>query len=453
MARTFTEITPYIKEMAERSKIENHILPEMYIKHDVKKGLRDLDGRGVVTGLTEISKVNSRKTLPDGSVVPCEGELCYRGINIKDITDGFLSEDRFGFEEVVYTLLFSNMPNEAELLTFNKELAKNRALPPSFVRDMILKAPSRDMMNSLSRSVLAAYSYDKNPDDISIENVLRQCLQLIAAFPALAIYSYHAYRHFHQGKTLHIRNPKTQYSTAENILHMLRKDGKFTHLEAKVLDLCLVLHAEHGGGNNSTFTTHVVTSSGTDTYSAIAAALGSLKGPRHGGANIKVVQMFNDMKKHINVKDESEIRGYLCALLDKQAFDGLGLIYGMGHAVYSISDPRSEILKSCAKDLAVANGKQKEFELYSTVARLAPEIIGQKRKVYKGVSPNIDFYSGFVYEMLDLPCELFTPMFAIARIAGWSAHRIEEIQNAGKIIRPAYINVKEDLPYKPISER
>ena len=439
--------------MAERSKIENHILPEMYIKHDVKKGLRDLDGRGVVTGLTEISKVNSRKTLPDGSVVPCEGELCYRGINIKDITDGFLSEDRFGFEETVYTLLFSNMPNEAELLTFNKELAKNRALPPSFVRDMILKAPSRDMMNSLSRSVLAAYSYDKNPDDTSIENVLRQCLQLIAAFPALAIYSYHAYRHFHQGKTLYIRNPKPQYSTAENILHMLRKDGKFTHLEAKVLDLCLVLHAEHGGGNNSTFTTHVVTSSGTDTYSAIAAALGSLKGPRHGGANIKVVQMFNDMKKHINVKDENEIRGYLCALLDKQAFDGLGLIYGMGHAVYSVSDPRSEILKSCAKDLAVANGKQKEFELYSTVARLAPEIIGQKRKVYKGVSPNIDFYSGFVYEMLDLPCELFTPMFAIARIAGWSAHRIEEIQNAGKIIRPAYINVKEDLPYKPIKER
>ncbi|MBQ8606403.1 MAG: citrate/2-methylcitrate synthase [Clostridia bacterium] len=453
MARTFNEITPYIEKMARVSEQNNCIRPQMYIDHEVKRGLRDLDGRGVVTGLTEISKVNSRKTLPDGTVVPCEGELCYRGINIKDITDGFLKENRFGFEETVYTLLFSDLPTSEQLSEFTAELSKNRSLSPVFVRDIILKAPSRDMMNSLSKSVLAAYSYDKNPDDISVENVLRQCLLLIAAFPALAIYSYHAYRHFHLGKTLYIRNPKPQYSTAENILYMLRKDGNFTHLEAKVLDLALVLHAEHGGGNNSTFTTHVVTSSGTDTYSAISAALGSLKGPRHGGANIKVVQMFDDMKKSIDVKNDDEIKEYLVKLLDKQAFDRLGLIYGMGHAVYSISDPRSDILRDCARELAVANGKEKEFVLYSKVAEFAPEIIGQKRKVYKGVSPNVDFYSGLIYRMLDLPCELFTPMFAIARIAGWSAHRIEEIENAGKIIRPAYINVKEDREYIPIEKR
>ena len=453
MAKSYSEITPYIQKMAARSSGNNHIRPEMYTEKNVKRGLRDNDGNGVVTGLTEISNIISKKKLADGTSVPCEGRLEYRGIDIKQLTDGFLKDDRFGFEETVYTLLFSELPTAAQLEDFKKEMAEYRSLPPSFVRDMILKAPSRDMMNSLSRSVLALYSYDDDPDNTSVENVLRQCMQLISMFPLLSIYSYHAYRHYHLDDTLIIRNPRPEYSTAENILHILREDGTFTHLEAKVLDLCLVLHAEHGGGNNSTFTTHVVTSSGTDTYSAVAAALGSLKGPRHGGANIKVVQMFDDMKKSVNTKNEGEIRDYLVKLLDKQVFDKLGLIYGMGHAVYSVSDPRCEVLKECAHDLSIAEGCEDEFELYSTVARLAPEVIAQKRKMYKGVSPNVDFYSGLVYKMLNLPCELFTPMFAIARIAGWSAHRIEEIQNAGKIIRPAYISVKSEVPYTKLNER
>lgn len=453
MAKSYSEITQYIKEMAARSTENNHISPEMYAEKNVKRGLRDNDGNGVITGLTEISNIVSKKTLADGTVVPCEGKLSYRGIDIKQLTGGFLKDDRFGFEETVYTLLFSELPTAERLEAFKKEMVEYRSLPPSFVRDMILKAPSRDMMNSLSRSVLALYSYDENPDNTSVENVLRQCMQLISMFPLLSIYSYHAYRHYHLDDTLIIRNPRPEFSTAENILHMLRDYGEFTHLEAKVLDLCLVLHAEHGGGNNSTFTTHVVTSSGTDTYSAVAAALGSLKGPRHGGANIKVVQMFDDIKNSVNTENEGEIRDYLVKLLDKQAFDGMGLIYGMGHAVYSVSDPRCEVLKECARDLSIAQDCTDEFELYSTVARIAPEVIAHKRKMYKGVSPNVDFYSGLVYKMLNLPYELFTPMFAIARIAGWSAHRIEEIQNAGKIIRPAYINVKSEVPYTKLTER
>ncbi len=449
----YSEITPYVKELAALSCSNNNIRPEMYLDHNVKRGLRDLDGNGVVTGLTEISNIKAKEKGTNGETVPCEGELYFRGYNVKDLVNGFHKFGRFGFEEAVYLLLFSELPTAEKLEKFKTALANYRSLPPSFVRDMILKAPSKDMMNILSRSVLALYSYDENPDDTSVENVLRQSLQLISMFPLLAVYGYHGYRHYHLNKSLHIRNPKPELSTAENTLHILRKDGNFTPLEAKVLDLALVLHAEHGGGNNSSFTTHVVTSSGTDTYSAIAAALGSLKGPRHGGANIKVVQMFDDMKNSINTKDEKEIETYLMKLLNKEAFDNAGLIYGMGHAVYSKSDPRADILKVCAKDLSKEKGYEEDFVLYETVARLAPQIIGDKRKIYKGVSANVDFYSGLIYKMLELPYELYTPIFAISRIAGWSAHRIEEIQNNGKIIRPAYINVKDSREYVDIENR
>jgi len=453
MKNLCAEIKPYVKELASMSCSNNNIKPEMYLEHNVKRGLRDLDGNGVVTGLTEISHIKAKEKGPDGESVPCEGELYFRGYNVRDLVDGFHKTGRFGFEEAIYLLLFSELPSKDALAKFKELLAEYRSLPQSFVRDMILKAPSRDMMNTLSRSVLALYSYDDDPDDISIENVLRQCLQLISVFPLLAVYGYHGFRHYHLDKTLHIRKPKPELSTAENTLHILRKRGDFTPLEAEVLDLALVLHAEHGGGNNSSFTTHVVTSSGTDTYSAIAAALGSLKGPRHGGANIKVVQMFDDMKNSINTKDEKEIERYLMKLLNKEAFDKAGLIYGMGHAVYSKSDPRADILKVCAKDLSEEKGCEDDFALYETVARLAPQIIGEKRKIYKGVSANVDFYSGLIYKMLKLPYELYTPIFAISRIAGWSAHRIEEIQNNGKIIRPAYINVKESREYIDIGNR
>jgi citrate synthase len=412
-----------------------------------------MNGNGVVTGLTEVSKVMAKRIDENGAAVPCEGQLCYRGIDVRDLVNGFRSDDRFGYEETVYLLLFSELPDRAQLNKFTKELSKYRSLPKSFVRDMILKAPGKDMMNILSRCVLALYAYDDNPDDISIPNVLRQSMQMIAMFPLLAVYGYQSYRHYHRGKSLHIRLPKPEFSTAENFLHLLRKTGEFSDLEAKILDLSMVLHAEHGGGNNSTFTTHVVTSSGTDTYSSVAAALGSLKGPRHGGANIKVVKMFDDMKKSVNVKKEDQIRDYLKHLLDKQAFDNAGLIYGMGHAVYSLSDPRSDILKECAKALSQEKGREEEYALYETVAKLAPEMIAEKRKMYKGVSANVDFYSGLIYKMLNIPNELYTPLFAISRIAGWSAHRIEEIQNAGTIIRPAYINVLDDKEYLPLNER
>ncbi len=449
----FFEITPYIEELAALSCENNRIIPDMYQKHNVKRGLRDLDGTGVVSGLTEISNIKAKEKDENGNSVPCKGELSYRGYNVNELARGFIGDNRPGFEETVYLLLFSELPTREKLDKFTKQLASYRSLPPSFVRDMILKAPGRDMMNILSRCVLALYSYDENPDDISIPNVLRQCLELIAQFPLLAVYAYQSYIHYHRSENLFIRFPKPEYTTAQNILHILREDGKFTALEAKILDLALVLHAEHGGGNNSTFTTHVVTSSGTDTYSAVSAALGSLKGPRHGGANVKVVKMFDDMKANINTKNRSEIKNYLTKLLNKEAFDKLGLIYGMGHAVYSVSDPRAEILKEYAKKLSLEKGMEDEFELYETVAELAPEIIAGKRKIYKGVSPNVDFYSGMVYKMLNLPYELYTPIFAVARVAGWSAHRIEEIQNAGKIIRPAYVNVKKARGYIPLSDR
>jgi len=449
----YSEITPYIKHLAEISNNSNNIKPEMYAENDVKRGLRDLDGNGVVAGLTEISRIKAKDKDENGEEVSCEGQLYYRGINVRDIVNGFLSDNRYGFEETVYLLLFSRLPSETELSEFTAQLSSYRSLPPSFVRDMILKAPGKDMMNILSRSVLALYAYDENPDDISIANVLRQCLQLISEFPLLAVYSYQSFQHYHHGNSLFIHYPKKEYNTAENLLYILRENGLFTPLEAKLLDLALVLHAEHGGGNNSTFTTHVVTSSGTDTYSAISAALGSLKGPRHGGANIKVMQMFDDMKASVNTKDISQVKDYLVRLLDKQAFDRAGLIYGMGHAVYSLSDPRADILRTYARKLSEEKGAQEEFALYETVERLAPEIIAEKRRIYKGVSANVDFYSGMVYKMLDLPYELFTPIFAIARIAGWSAHRIEEIQNAGKIIRPAYISVKADNEYIELKSR
>ncbi|MBE6792736.1 MAG: citrate/2-methylcitrate synthase [Ruminococcaceae bacterium] len=450
--RELFDVTPKMRELAELCVSKSSIPAELYTEYAVNRGLRDQKGNGVITGLTEISEVNSFKTI-DGVKTPIEGELFYRGVPIDKLVDGFLKDDRFGFEETVYLLLFSELPDKEKLARFTKELADYRTLPTSFVRDMILKAPGRDMMNILSRCVLALYTYDENPDDISIANVLRQCLQLIAMFPMLAVYGYQSFQHYHQGQSLFIHLPKAEYSTAENLLHLLRENGEFSPLEAKMLDLALVLHAEHGGGNNSTFTTHVVTSSGTDTYSAVSAALGSLKGPRHGGANIKVVHMFEDMQNSIDVRDKGAIKDYLARLLNKQAFDRAGLIYGMGHAVYSLSDPRADILQDCARRLAQAKGREEEFALYETVAQMAPEIIAEKRKMYKGVSANVDFYSGLIYRMLGLPCELFTPLFAVSRIAGWSAHRIEEIQNNGKIIRPAYINVKPTQPYIPLDER
>lgn len=453
MKKSYSEITPYVKKLALVSDESNGITPEMYPVHNVKRGLRDVDGNGVVTGLTEISEIKAKEKLPNGETVPCRGELYFRGVNVRQLVDGFRNDDRFGFEETVYLLLFSKLPDKTELKEFTQYLSEVRTLPTSFVRDMIFKAPGSNIMNILARCVLVLYAYDDNPDDISIENVLRQCLFLISVFPLLSVYAYKSYEHYYHGNDLNIYMPKADLSTAENILLLLRGEGNYSHIEAKILDLALVLHAEHGGGNNSTFTTHVVTSSGTDTYSAIAAALGSLKGPRHGGANLKVVEMFDDMKKSIDTDNEDEIKDYLERLLDKKAFDNAGLIYGMGHAVYSKSDPRADILKECARELSVEEHCEKEFKLYETVSRLAPEIISEKRKMYKGVSANVDFYSGLIYKMLDLPHELYTAIFAMARISGWCSHRIEEIQNKGKIIRPSYINVKERQEYKNLNER
>ncbi len=450
---SYSNIPWEIYKLSEKCKQNTTIEPSLYQVHEVKRGLRDLDGKGVVTGLTEISTIISSKN-ENGESVPCDGELYYRGININDLVLGFEKDNRFGFEETVYLLLFGELPTENELLEFADMLNGFRTLPRNFVRDVVMKASNADIMNSLSKSVLTLYSYDKEANDISIPNVLRQCLQLIANFPLLSVYAYHSYRHFSKGKSLYIHRPSASLSTAENILRMLRPDKSFTELEAKILDLALVLHAEHGGGNNSTFTTHVVTSSGTDTYSSMAASLCSLKGPKHGGANIKVTQMFDDIKKNVSDwNDDDEIRAYLMKLLNKEAFDKSGLIYGMGHAVYSLSDPRSEILKAHVGLLSEEKNRTKEFALYTKIAELAPEVIAVKRKIYKGVSPNIDFYSGFVYSMLDLPEELYTPIFAIARVAGWSAHRIEELINANKIIRPAYKAVSERKIYIPLANR
>ena len=447
------KVTPEIENLTEICKDHSTLDLSLYGKYDVKRGLRDVNGKGVLAGLTQVSNVCATKVV-DGKEVPCAGKLSYRGYDIKDLTRGFIEDDRFGFEETTYLLMFGKLPTAQELQDFTKLLANQRSLPTNFVRDVIMKAPSKDIMNALSRSVLTLYCYDKNPDDIALPNVLRQCLNLISVFPLLSVYGYQAYNHYSCGKSLYIHNPKKDLSTAENILRMLRPDKKYSHLEAKILDLALILHMEHGGGNNSTFTTRVVSSSGTDTYSAVAAALGSLKGPKHGGANIKVVSMFNDMKKHIkDFSDEDEIRVYLRKLLHKEAFDKRGLIYGMGHAVDSVSDPRAQVLKGFVEKLAKEKGRMKDYQLYANVEHLAPEVIAQERRIYKGVSANVDFYSGFVYSMLDLPLELYTPMFAVARIVGWSAHRMEELINVDKIIRPAYKNVLDPSEYVPLSDR
>ncbi len=449
----YTEITPRMIELADMTEKADIIDSELFAKYDVKRGLRDLNGKGVLAGLTHISDVRASKVV-DGVSIPTEGSLFYRGYNVKDLVNGFDKDSNFGFEEITYLLLFDELPTKEKLAEFNEMLAFYRSLPTYFVRDVIMKAPSRDMMNALARSVLTFYSYDDRADDTSLTNVLRQCIQLISIFPLLAIYGYHASNHFHNGKSLIIHQPQPGLSTAENILYMLRPDSKYTPLEAKLLDVALVLHAEHGGGNNSTFTTHVVTSSLTDTYSAIAAAIGSLKGPRHGGANIKVVKMFEEMKQVVkDWTDEEEVSDYLRKLLHKEAFDRAGLIYGVGHAVYSKSDPRAEVFKGYVEKLSIEKGLEKEFALYSMVERLAPQIIAKERKMYKGVSINVDFYSGFVYDMLDLPMELYTPIFAIARISGWSAHRLEELANNGKIIRPAYKPIGSDREYIPMESR
>ena len=449
----YSLITPQIDSLAELCVKNSNIDPKLYEVHEVKRGLRDLDGKGVVTGLTEISTIISSKTV-NGESVPCEGELYYRGIDINKLVDGFTSDNRFGFEETVYLLLFGELPNAEQLKEFYQIIAQYRSLPTNFVRDVIMKAPNEDIMNSLARSVLTLYSYDTNANDLSINNVLRQCIQLTANFSSLAAYAYHAYRHYIQGRGLYIHNPKPELSTAENILRLIRPDKSFTELEAKLLDMALVLHAEHGGGNNSTFTNHVVTSSGTDTYSAMAASLCSLKGPKHGGANIKVKQMLSDIQAHIkDFNDDEEIGAYLLKILNKEAFDRSGLIYGMGHAVYSLSDPRANIFKKYVEKLSVEKNRHDEFVLYNNVARIATDVISEKRKIYKGVSPNIDFYSGFAYSMLNIPDALYTPLFAVARIAGWSAHRIEELINTNKIIRPAYKSVAQIKDYIPLDKR
>lgn len=449
----FSEITPDIVKLAKMSEQADIIDTELFTKYDVKRGLRDLNGKGVLAGLTHISDVRATQMI-DGVSVPAHGQLFYRGYNVKDLVNGFTSGNRFGFEEVTYLLLFNKLPTEKELADFRALLSKYRSLPTSFVRDIIMKAPSSDMMNTLARSVLTLYSYDDRADDVSLPNVLRQCLQLISLFPLLSIYGYQAYCHYHDGKSLFIHQSLPELSAAENILHLLRPDSSYTPLEARLLDIALVLHMEHGGGNNSSFTTHVVTSSLTDTYSVIAAAIGSLKGPRHGGANIKVVQMFEDMKKEVHDwTDEEEVSVYLKKLLHREAFDHAGLIYGVGHAIYSKSDPRAVIFKSFVEKLSEEKGLQKEFALYSLVERLAPQIIAEERQMYKGVSINVDFYSGFVYHMLDLPLQLYTPIFAMARISGWSAHRMEELANNGKIIRPAYKSIGTDREYINMADR
>lgn len=440
-------------EILEQELMKNHrIDPNLYVEYDVKRGLRDSAGKGVLTGLTEISDVNAYN-LVNGRRIPAEGSLHYQGINVMDLIEG-LHGRKFGFEETIYLLLFGKLPSEKEMEGFLSVMDEMEELSGRFVRDVVMKASSQNIMNAMQRCVLTLYTYDSDPEDISPSNVLRQSMELIAKLPIIAVYSYHSYRHFRKDETLFIRNPERGLSLAENFLLMLRPDGKYTELEAKVLDIALILHAEHGGGNNSTFTTHVVTSSGTDTYSSTAASLGSLKGPRHGGANLKVQHMFADIKAHISDwTNEAEVEAYLQKILDKEAFDHTGLIYGMGHAVYTLSDPREVILKKFARALAEEKGMTEEFALYELVERLAGRLIMIQRKLFKNVCANVDFYSGFVYSMLGIPQELFTPIFAIARMPGWSAHRLEELLNTSKIIRPAYKYVGVHVPYIPTDER
>lgn len=448
MESTNTSLIRDLSRIAQKNIIDTGL----YDVYDVKRGLRDRKGAGVLCGLTEVSEVNGSRVI-DGVKTEIEGELFYRGVNVRDIVADCVKENRFGFEETVYLLLFGVLPSEKQLADFSALLADLRELPQTFVRDIIMKAPSSDVMNMLARCVLNLYSFDDTPDSLDIENVLRQSLQLIAQFPLLAVYSHRA-RRYYEGSSLIIHRPVKEYSCAQNILHILRRNNKFTDLEAKTLDICLIIHAEHGGGNNSSFTTHVVTSSGTDTYSSVAASLGSLKGPKHGGANLKVTLMFEDIQAHVG-KDwtRDSVQDYLYKILRKEVFDKSGLIYGMGHAVYTKSDPRCEILKEFAGKLSVEKGKEREFELYNCVASLASQMVPELHNNPRSVSPNVDFYSGFVYTMLDLPKPLYTPMFAVSRIAGWSAHRLEELANGNKIIRPAYYCVKPRQTFVPLHER
>lgn len=439
-------------EYAKLCREADSLEAEMFEKYEVQRGLRDKSGNGVVTGLTNISRIDSFKMV-DGIKTPCEGKLWYRGYDCIELVKGFRGK-RAGFEEVAYLLLFGELPTEEQLKDFREVLSSSRTLPTNFTRDVIMKAPSSDIMNSLTRSVLTLASYDKDCCDNTIENVMRQCMGLIAVFPMLAVYGYHAYNHYQNDESMYIHRPSKKLSTAENLLMMLRPDKEFTELEAEVLDIALVLHMEHGGGNNSTFTTRVVSSSGSDTYSVIAAALSSLKGPKHGGANIKVVEMMRDIGKNVSDwEDEAAVRAYLKKILNKEAFDGKGLIYGMGHAVYSLSDPRAQVFKGFVEKLATEKGREKDFALYSMIERIAPEVIAEKAHIYKGVSANVDFYSGFVYSMLEIPLEMYTPIFAIARIVGWSAHRIEELINMDKIIRPAYKSVMQPRDYIDMENR
>ena len=442
-----------IRRLCLISRSNNYIDPDLYAKYNVKRGLRNSDGTGVLVGLTEVGDVHAY-IIDENEIVPIEGRLYYRGIDVYDFVEGFLKDKRFGFEECCYLLLFGKLPNRRELEEFNMLLGEYRKLPDNFVSDMILKAPSKDIMNKLARSVLVSYSYDSNPDDTSLENTLRQCIELIARCPAMVAYGYQAKAHYHDGKSLYIHSPQPELSTAENLLYMIRPDNKYTQLEAETLDLALVLHAEHGGGNNSTFVTHVVSSTGTDTYSAISAAIGSLKGPKHGGANIKVMEMMEDIKAHVkDWNDEDEIAAYLEKILRKEAYDRSGLIYGIGHAVYTLSDPRTVLLKKKAEVLAQEKGMENEYKLYTTIEKLAPDVFYKVKKANKVMCANVDFYSGFVYEMLNIPRELYTPIFAVARIAGWCAHRIEELINGGRIIRPAYKSVAGRKEYISIDKK
>ncbi len=446
------ELNAQFDELVKSCMVSGAINQDLYLEYDVKRGLRDSNGKGVLTGLTEIADVVAYK-FDEGVKIPCDGKLYYQGYDVQDLIKSYETR-RYAFEEITYLLMFGDLPNQQQFKSFIDILGSLQELSGNFIRDVIMKAPSANIMNGLQRCVLTLYSYDEKPDDISVPNVLRQSLQLIGKIPLISVYSYHAYRHINHGENLVIRTPDKNMSTAENMLQMLRPDGKFTELEAKVLDIALVLHAEHGGGNNSTFTNHVVTSSGTDTYSAVAASIASLKGPRHGGANLKVQQMFDDIKAHVtDLKNEDELRAYLRKILNKETFDGAGLIYGMGHAVYTESDPREVVLKEYAEKLSIEKGLHEEFEFYDRVERLAKEVIAEHRRLFKPLCANVDFYSGFVYTMLGIPEELFTPIFAISRISGWSAHRLEELVNKGKIIRPAYKFVGVHKKFYDIEER
>ena len=437
------QIIEYAKQKEEICRKNDNISPRLYEEYGVNRGLRDENGNGVLTGLTNISKIVSSRVV-DGKKMPCDGELWYRGYRVEKLIDD-LGEDHLGFERIAYLLLMGEMPDQKQEQEFQEYIGKCRTLPTNFTRDVIMKAPTEDIMNSMTRSILTLASYDKKAKDTSVSNALRQCIQLISEFPLLAVYGYNAYIHYEKGKSMFIHRPDPKLSTAENLLMLMRPDQKYTRTEAKVLDTALILHMEHGGGNNSTFTTRVVTSSGSDTYSTMAAAMSSLKGPKHGGANIKVMEMMADIRKHVrDFDDKDEVASYLTKIVDKEAFDKKGLIYGMGHAIYSLSDPRERGFKKYVEELAVEKGREKDLHLYQNIEELAPQIIAQKRRIFKGVSPNVDFYSGFVYDMLGIPTELYTAMFAVARIVGWSAHRIEELICTDKIIRPAYMSVMEE---------